>query len=74
MACKHMGLPLPGLAITGRGAGMFGPGSGPIWMDWLGCWRGESKLEQCNFGGWGKSSCDHTLDVGVACNPESACA
>lgn len=73
IACKQMGLPLPGRAIAGpSGAGVFGRGSGPIWMDELNCWRNESRLEQCQFAGWGKSACDHSQDVGVACGSQGA--
>lgn len=73
IVCKQLGLPLPGRAIAGpNGAGVFGRGSGPIWMDEISCWRNESRLEQCQFAGWGKSACDHSQDVGVACGSEGA--
>ena len=46
----------------------FGHGTGPIFLDKLGCSGTESYLLQCNrFAGLGLHSCDHSKDVGVRC-------
>ena len=49
----------------------FGHGTGPIFLDKLGCTGTESSLLQCNrFAGLGLHSCDHSQDAGVRCNGE----
>ena len=46
----------------------FGHGTGPIFLDQLGCSGTESSLLQCNrFAGLGLHSCDHSQDAGVSC-------
>ncbi|KAM9593412.1 scavenger receptor cysteine-rich domain-containing protein SCART1-like [Morphnus guianensis] len=48
--------------------GYFGRGSGPVWMDSVGCKGTESALSDCKHSGWGKQSCGHIGDAGVMCS------
>ena len=46
----------------------FGHGTGPIFLDQLGCSGMESSLIDCNrFAGLGLHTCDHSQDAGVRC-------
>ncbi|KAI4878405.1 hypothetical protein NFI96_029702, partial [Prochilodus magdalenae] len=46
----------------------FGPGSGPIWMNDVGCTGSESTLKKCQSALWGKHACNHSKDAGVICS------
>nr|XP_054754535.1 neurotrypsin-like [Lytechinus pictus] len=42
-------------------------GSGTIWLDDVGCYGWESRLEYCPNLGWGVNNCGHSEDAGVSC-------
>ena len=52
----------------------FGSGSGPIWMDNLGCDGTEDNIDKCTFNGWNVTDCGHSEDVGVACDTSGVTA
>lgn len=42
-------------------------GSGPIYLDNVGCTGSESSLLECTHNGIGVHNCRHTDDIGVKC-------
>uniref|UniRef100_A0A1A9W7L9 limulus clotting factor C n=1 Tax=Glossina brevipalpis TaxID=37001 RepID=A0A1A9W7L9_9MUSC len=46
---------------------IYGPGSGPIWLDQVSCLGNEIALDKCNHWTWGENNCNHTEDVSLKC-------
>ena len=66
--CHQLGFPRDGKHGYVYNAA-FGQGSGPIWLDNLGCLGGENNLKDCDHKGWGVSDyCDHSQDISVYCD------
>lgn len=61
-----LGLPTPGYAV---GSAYFKAGTGPIWLDGIGCTGNENRLQDCPHAVWAVigQSCSHATDVGVVC-------
>ncbi|XP_021101443.1 soluble scavenger receptor cysteine-rich domain-containing protein SSC5D isoform X2 [Heterocephalus glaber] len=64
VACRELGC---GGALAAPGGARFGPGSGPVWMDDVGCAGAEQALRDCPRSPWGRSNCDHREDAGLVC-------
>ena len=49
----------------------YGPGTGPIWLEELGCSGSEDRVIDCPHPPLGTHNCAHIHDIGVSCPPTS---
>ncbi|CAB4041171.1 deleted in malignant brain tumors 1 -like [Paramuricea clavata] len=64
VVCKQLGFPD---ALAAYNRAYFGQGTGPIWMDEVGCRGNKPSLFSCSHNGWGRHDCRHSEDAGVRC-------
>nr|XP_058953300.1 deleted in malignant brain tumors 1 protein-like [Pocillopora verrucosa] len=64
VVCRQLGLDGASSAVEG---GVFGQGSGKIWMDQVECCGNERRLSDCSYPGWEIHDCSHFEDAGVIC-------
>ncbi|KAK6179250.1 hypothetical protein SNE40_011654 [Patella caerulea] len=65
VVCRQLGF-ATGTAVLR--AQIFGHGTGPIWLNDVGCIGTEMNIRDCTNSGFSPRNCDHGGDVGVICN------
>ncbi|XP_052809439.1 neurogenic locus notch homolog protein 1-like [Mya arenaria] len=65
VVCRQLGYDTDNVAVLSKP--YFGAGTGPIWLDDIGCQGNESVINLCITRQWGQHDCGHHEDVGVIC-------
>ncbi|NWX15264.1 DMBT1 protein, partial [Aegotheles bennettii] len=65
VVCMQLGC---GVAMSAPGLARFGQGTGPIWLDEVGCLGTEATLAECPVKPWGHHECNHVEDASVVCS------
>lgn len=68
VACRQLGC---GPATSTSIWGVFGPGTGPIWLDEVACLGNETSLSECQYNGSETHNCGHSKDVVIFCSGEN---
>ena len=66
VACHQLGYSTEGIIM--HDSNKYGPGTGNILLDDLGCSGTEKALFECQHNEIANHSCDHTKDLGIFCN------
>ena len=67
VVCRQQGYLM---AVSAPTQAFFGPGTGRIWYDNVGCDGTERNITQCSHPGLGIENCAHSEDAGVVCASE----
>ena len=70
VVCRMLGFTSASRAVTN---GVFGPGTGPIWLTNVTCVGSEASIASCSFAGWDITECTHEMDAGVVCSDGELC-
>ncbi|XP_077612524.1 scavenger receptor cysteine-rich domain-containing protein DMBT1 [Crocuta crocuta] len=69
VVCRQLGC---GTALAAPRSGLFGDGSGPIFLDDVRCTGDETSLGQCHHLGLSVHNCGHHEDAGAVCSVTEA--